>query len=585
MKILIVTAEFGLNGGGLSLSCHKLYELLSSHNEVNVLNSTIRPIETTVGSKLQGVDNAISMEFKLKTDSQLYQSTSIVIGFGGKFNGYYASLLARKLKARFILSLRGSDVNLAKWTCEDSWFLQEAVSTADTIVCLSKEMRDNVLLQNPQADSKIILIPNILSKIFSEYIKFANIPSSVVIGCAATHLNEKKGVTNLLSMIYEFKKISAIPITLELIGHIDDDLRKGYDNHITKLDIKDNVRFYDKQTRSELAKKMKDWDFYIQASVCEGHPNSIIEALQNGIPFISSRTGFLAESLYDEMPELFFNDFRPSRMALKLKSLIELPDKELLYNKTFNILKSKCNNEKIFNLWQKVLRKSHPQNELDIEQIISVGLHDVEGVEHDSITTPVDVFRRFVKKIHETGCGLCSMRQYLGMDLEERKRWIVCTFDDGYEGLKTNALPILNEYGYTSTVFICTDLIGKENRWNNKDGVLRRHLNLDDLNELYEQGWEIASHGVNHYNLLKLSDAEILYELESSKRFVEDIWRYAETYAYPYGAFNEFIKSCVGKYYQYAFAVSKGGTSLVTDKLQIRRYSITEIYKMLSIIP
>ena len=92
MKILIVTAEFGLNGGGLSLSCHKLYGLLSSCDEVNVLNSTIRPIETTIGSKLHGVDDAISLEYKLKIDSNDYQSTDIVIGFGGKFNGYYASL-------------------------------------------------------------------------------------------------------------------------------------------------------------------------------------------------------------------------------------------------------------------------------------------------------------------------------------------------------------------------------------------------------------------------------------------------------------------------------------------------------------
>lgn len=55
------------------------------------------------------------------------------------------------------------------------------------------------------------------------------------------------------------------------------------------------------------------------------------------------------------------------------------------------------------------------------------------------------------------------------------------------------------------------------------------------------------------------------------------------TYAYPYGAYNDFIKSCVGKYYKYAFSVTKGGTSLVSDALQIRRYSITEIYSMLSI--
>ena len=32
---------------------------------------------------------------------------------------------------------------------------------------------------------------------------------------------------------------------------------------------------------------------------------------------------------------------------------------------------------------------------------------------------------------------------------------------------------------------------------------------------------------------------------------------------------------------KYAFAVDKGGTSMVVDKHQLKRYSITEIYEML----
>ena len=55
----------------------------------------------------------------------------------------------------------------------------------------------------------------------------------------------------------------------------------------------------------------------------------------------------------------------------------------------------------------------------------------------------------------------------------------------------------------------------------------------------------------------------------------------AISYAYPYGAFNKFIQRCVQKYYKYAFAVSQGGTSLTIDNMQIKRYSITEIYQML----
>ena len=57
---------------------------------------------------------------------------------------------------------------------------------------------------------------------------------------------------------------------------------------------------------------------------------------------------------------------------------------------------------------------------------------------------------------------------------------------------------------------------------------------------------------------------------------------YADTYSYPYGAFNRFIQLQVAKYYKYAFAVSEGGTTLTNDAYQIRRYSITDLYKMLA---
>ena len=217
------------------------------------------------------------------------------------------------------------------------------------------------------------------------------------------------------------------------------------------------------------------------------------------------------------------------------------------------------------------------------DSVIAVGLHDVQGDLHDSITTPVIVFQKFVEQIYLSGYGLCSMKEYLAKDIEERKSWIVCTFDDGYKGLNDFALPILNKHGFTATVFVCTSLIGKDNKWNNKDAVLRQHLNMDELKNLHQHGWEIASHGVSHFNLLKLTDEELEYELKQSYDFLAKEWGEVLTYAYPYGAYNAFIKSRVSKYYKYAFSVTQGGTSLVADTLQIKRYSITEIYQMLSV--
>ena len=583
MKILIVTTEIGIDGGGMSLSCDRLTDILSKDNVVEVVNTSTASVHTASGGIFPKLERTVRMEYKLKADAEKYQGFDVVIGFGGKFNGYYASILAKQIKANYILSLRGSDVNLAKWSAEDCWYLYEASMYADSIICLSNEMRQNVLLVNRSVGNKIDIIPNPLERECTDVI-FPNLPHSVVVGSAASHQNEKKGIANLLYFTFEFKKISNIPIKLVMVGDIDDDLKQEYLKIIDSLDLKTNVEFHNKISRTELIAIMKEWDFYVQGSVCEGHPNSIVEALQNGCAFISTRTGYIAEILSSEYPELFFRDWNPVSMAMSLKSLISLENKEKIYSDAYKRLKRTCSKQEVIERWNRLLFCSARKvNGGSPEHVIAVGLHDIQGDLHDSITTPVSVFQRFVEHIYLSGYGLCSMKDYLAKDTEERKSWIICTFDDGYKGLNDFALSIMNKYSFTATVFVCTSLIGKDNKWNNKDAVPRLHLNMDELQNLYQHGWEIASHGVNHTNLLKLTDEELETELLQSYDFITKQWGKTVSYAYPYGAYNAYIKKCVGKYYQYAFSVTQGGTSIVADALQIRRYSITEIYQMLSI--
>lgn len=581
MKILIVTTEIGFDSGGMALSCVKLKDILSKEHDVSILDSLSYPNTTANGGFSKNIEVAIKLEYKLKNDIRFSKDIDVVIGFGGRFNGYYASLLAERLCKKFILVLRGSDINIVKWNVDDSWYLVESCRRAYKIICLSNEMVENVLSICPFSNGKIKKIPNYhYGEIKS--VTFPNLPSKIKIGCSAAHLNEKKGIANILNMVKEFKRISDIPITLELVGDIDQDLKSSYYSQISSLDISNNVVFIERKGRKELFDIMSTWDFYIQGSVCEGHPNAITECLQNGTGFISSKTGYVAELLADRYGELFFDSWDPYEMACKLKSLIEQPNLKQWYKETQETIFMSCNEEKVSRMWLDLFSyETKLTKNIDVEHVLCVALHDVQGELHDSITTPVSVFTDFVNYVYNNGYALCSMKQYVESTNEERQHLIVCTFDDGYSSLASIVKPILENVNFSATVFICTELINKDNTWNNKDATMRKHLSLDEICILNSAKWEIASHGATHRNLLKLSDKEIDYELSTSKRYIENLVGYSLTYAYPYGANNKFIQHCVGKYYKYAFAVSQGGTSLVVDRLQLRRYSISEIYQML----
>lgn len=581
MNILIITTEIGLDGGGMALACKRVVDILKKEHNVIVLSSTENPIYTVKGGTNSNTENGIRKEYKLKHDSLAYKNTDVVIAFGGRFNGYYGAMLAEKLGKRFILALRGSDINIVKWSIEDTWYLREATTRASKIVCLSNEMIHNVISLCPEANGKTIIIPN-------EYegncvkINFHNLNDKIVIGTAASHLNEKKGIGNLIIMLKMFKEISKTEICLNLVGEIDSDLLENYQNEVREYNLENNIIFLGYQPREILRDTMKDWDFYIQASVCEGHPNAICESLQCGTGFISSKTGFIAETLQKQFAEFFFEDFTPDVMANTLKSLCCMPNLAERYQEAIGVIKNTCDKEYISQKWLGLMSYSKtPKRDMEVENIVCIGLHDVMGDIHDSITTPTNVFRDFVEYIAEKGNGICSMHDYLSKSKEERKKWIVCTFDDGYKSLTRDALEILKKQGFTATVFVCTGLIGKDNSWNNKDATLREHLDINDINLLIKEGWEVASHGVFHKNLLKLTDVEIESELLESKQTLIQLVGYCDTYAYPYGAYNKFIRRCVEKYYKYAFTVDQGGTSMVVDKHQLKRYSITEIYKML----
>ena len=122
MKILIITNEIGLDGGGMSLSCKKIKDILSKEHDVYVQDSYSYPINTAKGGINKDTESAIKKECKLKSDIITYKDIDVIIAFGGRYNGYYASLLAERLNKRFILTLRGSDINLVKWSVDDSWY-------------------------------------------------------------------------------------------------------------------------------------------------------------------------------------------------------------------------------------------------------------------------------------------------------------------------------------------------------------------------------------------------------------------------------------------------------------------------------
>ena len=141
-----------------------------------------------------------------------------------------------------------------------------------------------------------------------------------------------------------------------------------------------------------------------------------------------------------------------------------------------------------------------------------------------------------------------------------KKNQIILTFDDGYKDILINALPILKKYNFKSTCFFVTNLIGKNNNWDNKkeNYKIKELMNPDDIKKWYENGMSVQSHSHNHLDLTKLSNMEIINELEYSKKYLKEKFNIkSDVFCYPFGKVNRNVYEITKKIYKNAVTTNR----------------------------
>lgn len=126
-------------------------------------------------------------------------------------------------------------------------------------------------------------------------------------------------------------------------------------------------------------------------------------------------------------------------------------------------------------------------------------------------------------------------------------RAIAITFDDGYQDFYEYAHPLLKKYGFTATVFLVADLIGRSNLWDEAYGEEIPLMGWQEIHQLRDEGIIFGSHTLSHRPLTSLSVKEILQEGERSRTLLErGLGVPVTAFAYPYGDFNAVVEHLIG---------------------------------------
>jgi peptidoglycan/xylan/chitin deacetylase (PgdA/CDA1 family) len=117
---------------------------------------------------------------------------------------------------------------------------------------------------------------------------------------------------------------------------------------------------------------------------------------------------------------------------------------------------------------------------------------------------------------------------------------VLVTFDDGFDDLATTALGVLERYRIVATAFVVSGWVGAKAA----DGG--PVLDWGQLRELRAHGVQIGSHSHSHRDLDCLPPSQVMHEVRSSKRLLEEGLRdEVVSFAYPYGYTSPLVRRTV----------------------------------------
>ena len=149
--------------------------------------------------------------------------------------------------------------------------------------------------------------------------------------------------------------------------------------------------------------------------------------------------------------------------------------------------------------------------------------------------------------------------------------YVAVTFDDSLASHHSEAYRVLSEHGIAGSVATITGSVGS-------DG----HLSLDQMDEMKADGWEFASHTVNHTSLLGMNADRLREEVVGAQNWLRDhgFEAGANHLVYPHGAFDRRTYRFASRHHDaaYAYVGAEGaGTGRIFDPHTVSRGNAADV--------
>jgi peptidoglycan/xylan/chitin deacetylase (PgdA/CDA1 family) len=206
--------------------------------------------------------------------------------------------------------------------------------------------------------------------------------------------------------------------------------------------------------------------------------------------------------------------------------------------------------------------------------------HDiaVDRTAANRLAVPADAFAAQLRYLYSEGfqtLTASAVASALAQGTQLPERAVVITYDYGFADLYEIALPLLERFGFTATVYVTTEWIQdfKSSRHVRRPGKM---LSWQQIRDLAEAGLEIGAHSCSHPQLDQLSKRLLGDELGNSKIALEnELQRPILGMAYPFGYSDVEVRRMAQRLgYKYACAVGNRLINPSCDLFALSRLTI-----------
>ena len=186
---------------------------------------------------------------------------------------------------------------------------------------------------------------------------------------------------------------------------------------------------------------------------------------------------------------------------------------------------------------------------------------------------PPSLFKATLSRLHSAGyttIDLVTGVKQLKAGTRLPNKCFVLTFDDGYQSTYEIAAPLLDELGFTATLFPINVKAHAESSRPVFEG--RPLLTKKEIRLLAQNGHAIGSHTLDHHDLRSLTLDEAARQLDESR----DQWQQLlgssiESFAYPYGLLNMKIRALVQERFSCACGTQLALNDATCDPYELNR--------------